>query len=299
MEKSFYDHCMEQNNPHLLSQWNTELNGELTPGNVAVFSHQKVWWRCEHGHEWQSVVKSRTVGDGCPVCSNHTVQAGVNDLATVLPELAAQWHPTKNGDLTPDKVFPGTKQKVWWVCEKGHEWQAQINSRKQGCGCPVCAGRSVLPGENDLGSQFPEIAAQWHPEKNGERAPQNVSAFSNHKAWWICELGHEYETVIAERTDKSKGCPYCAGRRVLPGFNDLATLSPEIAEQWHPELNGDLTPEMVTPGSNKKVWWRCEDGHVWQAYIYSRTGKRTHGCPTCAGRVKRVHRDRYAAMMAE
>lgn len=299
MERSFYDYCEAQNNTNLLSQWNTELNGDLTPQNVAAFSRKKVWWRCEKGHEWQTMVKLRSGGERCPVCANRKVQSGVNDLATTYPEIAAQWHPAKNGDLTPDSVLPGMHLKVWWVCEKGHEWQAQINSRKQGCGCPVCAGQKIVAGENDLGSRFPEIAAQWHHVKNGDRTPQNVSAFSNRKVWWVCEKGHEYEAVIADRTDKEKGCPYCAGRRVLSGFNDLATLHPEIAAQWHPELNGDLTPEDVTPGSNKKVWWRCENGHVWQAYIFSRTGKRKHSCPVCAGTVSRKLSDRYSSVVSK
>ena len=82
-------------------------------------------------------------------------------------------------------------------------------------------------------------------------------------------------------------------------FNDLATVAPQIAAQWHSELNGSRTPEMVTAGSKKKVWWRCGEGHVWQAVIYSRTGERKHGCPVCAGTVSRKRRDRYADIMAE
>ena len=83
------------------------------------------------------------------------------------------------------------------------------------------------------------------------------------------------------------GCPYCAGKRVLAGFNDLATLCPEIAAQWDPSLNGALTPEMVMPGSHQKVWWRCPEGHVWKAAVFSRTGKQKCGCPVCAGNVRR------------
>lgn len=82
----------------------------------------------------------------------------------------------------------------------------------------------------------------------------------------------------------SSGCPYCAGRKVLPGFNDLATLAPDVAQQWHPTLNGALTPQMVTAGSHRKVWWECEQGHVWKAVIYPRTGLKKCGCPVCAGR---------------
>ena len=86
---------------------------------------------------------------------------------------------------------------------------------------------------------------------------------------------------------------------VLAGFNDLATTQPKIAEQWYQPLNGTLTPDMVTCGSSKKVWWQCSEGHIWNAVISSGTGTRKHGCPVCAGTVSRKRRGRYVAMMDE
>ena len=98
---------------------------------------------------------------------------------------------------------------------------------------------------------------------------------------------------------RGSGCPYCAGRKVLPGFNDLATLAPDVARQWHPSLNGALTPQMVTAGSHRKAWWECQVGHVWQAVIYSRTGPKKCGCPICAGRVSAKRLARYQAALSE
>ena len=95
------------------------------------------------------------------------------------------------------------------------------------------------------------------------------------------------------------GCPYCGGRRVLAGFNDLATQAPEVAAQWHPTLNGNLTPSMVTAGSHRKAWWLCPLGHVWKAAVYSRTGKQKCGCPVCAGKVRAGRQYRYEAAWAE
>ena len=91
-------------------------------------------------------------------------------------------------------------------------------------------------------------------------------------------------------------CPYCTGKKVLPGFNDLATLEPKIAA-WHPTLNGTLTPEMVTLGSHRKVWWQCPEGHVWKAVVYSRAGPQKCGCPVCAGKVKAARQQRYKEAM--
>lgn len=144
----------------------------------------------------------------------------------------------------------------------------------------------MVPGENDLQTLYPNHAAEWDNERNGGLTPDHVTPYSNKKVWWRCVLGHEWQAVIVSRAVESSGCPYCTGKRVLVGFNDLSTVCPGIAAQWDRSLNGKLTPEMVTPGSHKKVWWKCADGHVWKAVIYSRTGAQRCGCPICAGRVK-------------
>lgn len=273
--------------PGLAAQWHPEKNAPLTPDQISPGSSRRVWWQCDKGHTWQSAVKTRVSGTGCPVCKSRRIQSGENDLASRNPALASQWHPERNLPLTPAQVFPTTRRKVWWQCEQGHVWQASIQSRAEGTGCPVCAGKQVIPGENDLATVFPQVASQWHREKNGTISPRELSPYSNKKVWWTCSLGHDYQAVVGERTNSGTGCPYCAGRRVLPGFNDLATKMPQVAREWHPELNGGLTPDMVTAGSRKKVWWQCDLGHAWLAVVYSRTGEQLNGCPVCAGRVKK------------
>lgn len=268
--------------PEIAKQWHPTKNGDLRPEDAAVCSNKKVWWICDKGHGWRASGKVRTRGHGCPVCANKLILVGVNDLSTTHPLLAAQWHPTKNGDLTPDSVTVGSCKKVWWLGPCGHEWQAGIASRDAGCGCPVCNGKVALFGFNDLESQFPDIAKQWHPTKNEKIRPDAVTAYSNKKVWWICDKGHEWEAAIAPRTKRGTGCPVCTGRKVLPGFNDLATLEPKVAKEWHPTLNNDLTPMMVTRGSKKRVWWICPFGHVWKSVIFSRTREKRSGCPICA-----------------
>lgn len=286
--------------PELAKEWHPSKNADLSPHDVPPGSHLRVWWQCEKGHEWVAQIKSRAQGAKCPICSNKKVQIGINDLATTHPEIAAQWHKTKNGTLTPQSVVYGNYRKVWWQCEKGHEWQAPIMSRtSMGNGCPICAGKVVIPGINDLASQKPHIAAQWHPTKNGTLTPQSIAPYSNRHVWWICEKGHEYRATIACRTQSETDCPYCKNRKVLAGFNDLETLAPYLAAQWQKELNAPLTAQMVTPGSSKKVWWQCPEGHIWQAVIYSRTGGKKCGCPVCSGKVKESRQIRYADIMAE
>jgi len=275
--------------PALAAEWDDEKNAPLTPRDVTTGSHKLIWWRCPKGHSYRSAVKTRVQGSGCPYCAGKSVLPEENSLAAEYPVIVKDWDAAKNKPLTPNQVISGTKRKVWWLCPKGHSWCAAVFSRTVlGTGCPVCTGRQALAGENDLATLYPDVAAQWDGMKNGALHPSNVTAGSNRRVWWRCEKGHSYRAVIAQRVQRGDGCPYCANRKVLPGFNDLATVQPLVAKQWHETLNGALTPEMVTAGSHKKAWWQCSYGHVWKAAIYSRAGVQQCGCPVCAGKTKRT-----------
>ncbi len=276
--------------PELAAEWDADRNAPLTPETVPIGSHRRVWWRCARGHSWQSAIRTRAAGAACPVCAGKRLDPAAGSLAVAAPALAAEWEMEKNRPLTPDQVPLGTNRRVWWRCGQGHQWRAAVSSRTRGSGCPVCAGKVVVAGENDLGHLFPAIAAQWHPEKNGPLTPADCAPASNRKVWWRCTLGHAYQAAVGARTVNGAGCPYCAGRKVLRGFNDLATTAPLVAAQWHPARNGALTPADVTAGSARKVWWQCPLGHSWQAVIYSRAGAQQAGCPECAGRIRRPRR---------
>ncbi len=274
-------------NPQIASEWHPTKNGNLNPTQVTVSSHKKVWWLCEHGHEWYASIGSRTNKshqNGCPVCAGQKVLAGFNDLATLNPKLALEWHPTKNGNLNPTQVTVSSQKKVWWICKYGHEWQSTIASRtNMQSGCPVCAGKTVVIGFNDLATVNPNLALEWHPTKNGNLKPTQVTVSSHKKVWWLCEHGHEWQASINSRTNMQSGCPVCSGRQVLVGFNDLATVNPNLALEWHPTKNGDLKPSDVTQGTDRKVWWICEHGHDWHASIAHRTNTfHQNGCPVCA-----------------
>jgi hypothetical protein len=127
--------------PNLAKEWHPTKNGDLKPTDVTPKSGQKVWWRClkKPKHEWQAIVASRADGSGCPYCAGRKVCED-NNLEFLYPDLAKEWHPTKNGALKPTDVTPKSGQKVWWRCLKNpkHEWQAIVNSRAKGSGCPEC-----------------------------------------------------------------------------------------------------------------------------------------------------------------
>ena len=126
-------------NPDLALEWNYDKNGSLRPEGVLPNSNKIVWWRCNKGHEWKAMVNSRNKGNGCPFCSGQKVLKGYNDLETVNPILALEWNYNKNDGLTPAEVMPNSDKKVWWKCNKGHEWQSTIGHRNHGRGCPICA----------------------------------------------------------------------------------------------------------------------------------------------------------------
>lgn len=398
-------------NPNIASEWNYDKNLNLQPTMISPGSLKKVWWKCSLGHEWQETVVKRTVrGYGCPYCSGQAILQGFNDLLTVNSKIATEWHPTKNGALSPTMVSSGSGRKVWWKCRKGHDWQATIHSRvSMKSGCPICNqemktsfpeqailfycrkftlaesrntefGKEIdiyLPEyrigiehngryyhknkqdhderkiaffaqkgipiisvvesdknyisdnmieyhlssnkeslnwairellnklgfgqlnvdverdaseiynqyiiaekENSLASKNPEIASEWNYERNGLLTPELVSNTSGKKVWWKCSKGHEWQATVSDRK-KGYGCPYCSGRYVLQGYNDLETTHPNLAAEWHPRNNGDLLPSMVSYGSSKKVWWKCPKDHEWQMKIANRT--RGYSCPYCSG----------------
>ena len=149
-------------------------------------------------------------------------------LAETHPEVAKQWHPTLNGDLTPNDFTPGSNKKVWWKCDVAddHEWCTQIISRSKGRGCPICSG-NITVRSNSLGSTHPELAKEWHPTLNDDLTPFDVRYGSNRKVWWKCDVAddHIYDMGISSKTTQNQGCPMCSGNRIVKS-NCLASTHP-------------------------------------------------------------------------
>ena len=266
-------------NPEICSEWHPTKNGGLSPSEVSLGSHVMVWWIDQYGHEWESRINKRTQGRNCPICSGHKVVIGVNDLASLRPDIAKEWHPTKNGDLSPASITTSSGLLVWWLGECGHEYKSRLASKTLGVGCPYCSGTKLLLGFNDLQSRHPALAAEWHPTKNGDLTPSSVHGGQPRSYWWLGACGHEWKQLLTSRAS-GRGCSYCVGKEILVGFNDLATTNPEICSEWHPTKNGDFTPQQISSGSSKRVWWLAECGHEWRTTVPSRLGGT--GCPTCS-----------------
>jgi hypothetical protein len=206
----------------------------------------------------------------------------LGSLAERRPDLAREWHESRNEALGPSDVSVGSNRRVWWRCAAGHEWRAQVGSRARGgTGCPFCAGRRPTQ-HTSLAAVAPALAAEWHAGLNGVATPGEVSAGSNRLAWWRCGSGHVWTARVRLRAAGHGGCPECARWRTRQEAA-LATVAPAIAAQWHPTRNGGVRPDEVGPLSTRSVVWRCAEGHEWTASVATRI-RHDPGCPVCAGR---------------
>ena len=260
-------YCVAMTVEQKLSMTHPELAKELVDGDPKTLSkgsHTKCTWKCHLGHNWKATVITRTSGQGCPYCSGKQVLVGFNDLATTHPELAKE---LVDGD--PKKLSKGSRTKFTWKCHLGHTWKAAVKNRTVGYGCHFCSGIKVWTGFNDLVTTHPELAKEL---VDGD--PKKLSKGSHTKFTWKCHLGHNWKVTVNTRTS-GQDCPYCSGKRVLVGFNDLATTNPELAQQA-----SGWDPTTVTAGVDKKVKWSCQLGHKWDATVGNRS--RESGCPSCA-----------------
>lgn len=184
-------------------------NEDLTPADVSPQSHLYAYWLCKNGHSFKSRIQNRMLGSRCPYCAGKLPIKYKTDLETSHPELLDEWDYDKN-HIKPDEVTAGSEKKVYWIGKCGHSYQQMVINHVNGSGCPVCAGKIVIAGVNDLETAYPDIAKEWDFKKNSV-LPSQVSPHSEKKAWWICRNGHSYSMAIGSRTAvKPQGCSVCA-----------------------------------------------------------------------------------------
>ena len=180
-------------------------------------SQKHVWWRCRRDHQWRATpylrARSRT---GCPYCANKRVWEG-NSLATVAPDIAAQFDTAKNDGLTAHDVMYGSHMRVWWLCApSGHSWQAAIIDRvHRHSGCPLCSHRRVGP-DTCLAETHPGLAVELNDELNPPNIAERVTAGTAMLLWWDCsDCGHTWRASGDARVRQHASCPECraASRR--------------------------------------------------------------------------------------
>lgn len=265
--------------PYLLVEWDYDKNGLLNPQAFSHGSNILVYWKHtvkkddrEFIHSWKARISTRTSGRGCPICSSKKIQKGYNDLLSHNPSFLSEWDYNKN-TIQPDQITLYSKRKIWWKHNSTdkygnnteHVWQASVSERMQGNGCPICAGKIVKKGINDLKTTHPSLVSEWDYSKN-TISPDTISFGYDKKVWWIhqivkngVEFSHSWEASPNSRTNRRSSCPYCSNKKVLQGYNDLASLLPEIAAKWDFEKNFPLKPSEFTIASSKKVYWIDRD----------------------------------------
>ncbi len=200
-----------------------------------------------------------------------------------FPHLLREWDADANGVLSPTELAAGSGLRVGWKCPHGpdHRWRAKPNNRTHGAGCPFCANKR-LSVTNSLATLFPALAKEWDPERNGHVTPADVVAMSTRVVHWRCgvDARHAWRRSVRDRARDQSSCPFCSNDRVCES-NSLQALAPRVAAEWHPDRNATLTADAVTPGSSRRVWWRCTLGHEWCASVSNRVS-RASGCPVCA-----------------
>ena len=294
--------------PAVAAQWHPTKNGSIIPDTVLAGSTKKYWWRCPNTcpegcpHEWEAFVSNRCHGKyGCPYCSEFKTKVCIHtSICGTHPEEAAQWHPTKNGELRPENFSYGSEKVVWWLCPKKtckegcpHEWATEISKRLMrgvDAGCPFCASNhKSICIHNSIVTTHPELMKEWDWEKNTDINPSQIIAGSNAKIWWkcpnSCSFGceHRWQARVNDRSRSTTGCPFCcSNRQKFCIHQTIAYTHPDLAKEWHQTKNRDLRPEQFISGSDEKIWWCCSvnGAHEWVTSISNRVTNKT-GCPHC------------------
>lgn len=271
--------------PEIAQEWDYKKNDkEVTPENVVSGSKRKIHWICKEKHRWIISIENRaTKGSGCPYCSGRIAIEGIDDLATTNPKIAETWHPTKN-ILKPNQVKVKSNRKIWWMCEKKHEWQTTVYNRWQGKGCPYCSNNKILIGYNDFPTIHPELFKEWNFNKN-TIDPYSITGGATKNIWWICSEKHEWEQNIGRRTKKKSLCPTCSYSNLFSVqekelFNFIKNLLPpefEIKENSRkvifPQEVDIFIPELNLGIEYNGLYWHSDKGRKGNNYHFEKWEK--------------------------
>lgn len=188
-----------------------------------------------------------------------------------------------NSGFKPLEHFENGRDKVLVECLKcGSQIRTTPNDLKAGRKCSCEREIRLQPSSVSVSESMPELIPEWDIEVNGKYTPQNTGQKSHIPIGWVCSNGHKY-LMPPQQRERGQGCPFCSGRQIAVGENDLATTHPHIASQWNYYMNGDSTPQQVSKGTNGKFWWLCPNGHDYESAINKRTSGR--GCPICTNKI--------------
>ncbi|WIB67866.1 zinc-ribbon domain-containing protein [Curtobacterium sp. MCBD17_035] len=269
--------------PLLADELDPVMNGQTTARNIAAASHRSLAWRCPRaGHVYWATPSNRTqTRMNCGICSNRTIVAGINDLTTTHPRLAAELHPDYARTHPATKMSAGSGDKAEWLRpDCGHQYKMSLYNRSQGAGCDPCRRARLRANANSLADTHPDIAAQWHPSRNNGKQPHDYTHGSNDTVYWLCTTpAARWYPERIDRKVAGYGCSICSRRRLVPRVNDLATTDPLLVTEFHTYLNGSKRPDLMFAGTDL-YWWKCASaGHVKKQSVPNR--RKSRGCTEC------------------
>lgn len=204
--------------PDLMEEWDWIENKKFDPKTLSCTSNRKMHWVCKNNpnHKWVATIYNRNHrGTGCIKCSRKNIKprGAKKLLINEYRHIAKEWDLDKNASIDLNKVTHASALRVWWICSANslHRWDATVTNRtSHNRGCPYC-NSTIASSDNSLKSIFPEVAKEWHYEKNAPLTPENVTRASGKKVWWLCnnDPDHEWEAVIRNRTTLKSKCPEC------------------------------------------------------------------------------------------
>jgi hypothetical protein len=185
-----------------------ELDSWKSAFHLTANSDDSVGWKCTNDHIYYMRVVTRAKLDMCPECHKQQLARDGSNIAVTHPEIAKYWHPWRNGKKRPDHYTHGAGVTVWWTCDYNHEYPMRIERKTAGLGCPVCAGRRLTSGVNDLATREPVMVLEFHPYLNGVLEPHEIFPSDKKYAWRCLATGHTTWQTVQHRR-QSRGCTEC------------------------------------------------------------------------------------------
>ena len=276
-EKSFA--CLH---PEVMDEYDSY--NTIDPYNVTERSNKLAKWICRNNseHKWEARFLSRAKGiGGCNICRGYHYD---KIFADEHPDFEPYYDTEKNS--RPFNSYSNmSNEYVWWKCDKWHsfEWQIMNFSRLGRFECPICSNKIVSTGENDLESQYQDLATEFDVEKNGITPDKIAFTNTNVDIWWKCSEGHVFQRSVWYRINQSRECPICSRSIVVKGENDFQKAFPNIVNIWDYEVNG-RKPDEISDRNNGKYAFKCEHGHHYETQLVTIIANEFK-CLVCIGKI--------------
>jgi hypothetical protein len=251
--------------PELMDEYDPE--NRIDPYEVTEYSGKYVKWICRNNpeHKWKARFYSRARGEGgCNICRNWNYGKMFSEEH---PEFETYYDTEKNE--RPFNTYSNmSNENAWWKCKKGHSFEQSIKnySRQGRFECPVCTNKILVKGENDLESQYPDLASEFDIEKNGTTPDMILSSHTNAEIWWKCNEGHEFQRSVWYRVNQVNDCPVCNRSFIIKGVNDFQTAYPDVVKIWDYQKNG-RGPDTISDIDTRKYSFKCTLGHQYETQL--------------------------------